>query len=234
MTTITKLSSEERREAIIAAARRVFADKGFHGTTTRDLASAAGVSEALLYKHFPNKEALFASMQVSCFGAQYHGRLDELMELESCSETLALMVRYLIEHVVRGSVEHEDAMAIYSRLMLRSFAEDGEFARLMLQRPMASWVPKCEACLKAAAASGETVEGLETPRLTAWFAYQLATMIRTYLQPSTPVVDYEVGHDTLIEQAVCFILRGMGLTEEAIGNCMKVRVPGELAIGKTG
>ncbi len=67
MSTGTKLSSEERREVIIAAARRVFADKGFHGTTTRDLANAAGVSEALLYKHFPNKEALFETMQVSCY-----------------------------------------------------------------------------------------------------------------------------------------------------------------------
>src|ERR1700683_4175096 len=123
----TKLSSDERREMIIAAARRVFADKGIHGTPTRDLAHAAGVSEALLYKHFPNKEALFEAMQVSCYSAQFHGQLEEIMELEPSSATLVLMVHYLIAHVVRGSVAHDDEMATYSRLMLRSFAEDGEF-----------------------------------------------------------------------------------------------------------
>ena len=50
-----KLSGDERRAAIIKAVQRVFAEKGFDGTTTRELASAAGVSEALLFKHFPNK-----------------------------------------------------------------------------------------------------------------------------------------------------------------------------------
>ena len=44
-----KLSGEERRAAIIKAVRRLFAEKGFHGTTTRELAEAAGVSEALLF-----------------------------------------------------------------------------------------------------------------------------------------------------------------------------------------
>src|SRR5260370_1153389 len=62
----TKLSSEERREAIVKAVRKVLAEKGFHGTTTRELAEEAGVSEALLFKHFPNKESLYAAMQGSC------------------------------------------------------------------------------------------------------------------------------------------------------------------------
>src|ERR1700678_1080740 len=101
-----KLSSEERRAAILRAVRRVFSQKGFDGTTTRELADAAGVSEALLFKHFPNKEALFTAMQQSCYGAQYHGKLEELMELEPSSSTLVLMVHYLISHVVHGSVSH--------------------------------------------------------------------------------------------------------------------------------
>jgi len=81
----------------------------------------------------------------------------------------------------------------------------------MLRRGRGNWVPKCVECLKAAAASGDAVDGLEYPELVGWFGYQLATMIRTYLQPATPVVDYGVPHDKLVNQAVCFILRGMGL-----------------------
>src|ERR1700691_5490673 len=103
MKTATKLSGDERRAAIIKSVRRVFSEKGFHGTTTRELADAAGVSEALLYKHFPNKEALFAAMQESCYGAMYRGKLDDLMELEDGSATLILMVHCLVSHVVYNS-----------------------------------------------------------------------------------------------------------------------------------
>ena len=52
--------------AIVKAVKKVFAEKGFDGTTTRELAVSAGVSEALLFKHFPSKESLYAAMQSSC------------------------------------------------------------------------------------------------------------------------------------------------------------------------
>ena len=58
---------EDCRTAIIRTARRVFVEKGFHRTTTRELAEAAGVAEALLFKHFPSKEALYSAIQMSCF-----------------------------------------------------------------------------------------------------------------------------------------------------------------------
>ena len=64
------MSSEDRRAAIIRAVRRVFAEKGFDGTKTRELAEAAGVSERSLFKHFPNKEALYSAMQISCCSEQ--------------------------------------------------------------------------------------------------------------------------------------------------------------------
>lgn len=54
-----RLSADERREQIIDAARRVFEQSGFDGARTRDLAAAAGVNEALLYRHFGSKEELF-------------------------------------------------------------------------------------------------------------------------------------------------------------------------------
>src|SRR5215467_11882575 len=95
-----KLSSEERRAAIIKAVRGTFAEKGFHGTTTRELAEAAGVSEALLFKHFTNKEALFAAMQLSCGGEHNGGRIEKLKALEPSTSTLVLMVHYLVSHIV--------------------------------------------------------------------------------------------------------------------------------------
>ena len=54
---VTRLDSDERRKAIVAAAVPLFARKGFAGTTTRELAEAAGISEALLFRHFPEQAA---------------------------------------------------------------------------------------------------------------------------------------------------------------------------------
>src|SRR6266851_2438360 len=90
-----KMSSEERRAAIIKAVRQVFAEKGFHGTTTRALADAAGVSEALLFKHFPNKEALFSAMQLCCI-AQDHDKFERLFALEPSASTLVVMVHFVV------------------------------------------------------------------------------------------------------------------------------------------
>src|SRR5438128_10962483 len=89
--TAAKLTGDQRRAAIVAAVRRVFAEKGFHGTTTRELAHAAGVSEALLFKHFPNKEALYAAMLVSCSQQLGATTFERLQALEPCGSTLVIM-----------------------------------------------------------------------------------------------------------------------------------------------
>lgn len=49
----------ERREDILAAARDAFVRSSFGGARTRDIAEAAGVNQATLFKHFPSKERLF-------------------------------------------------------------------------------------------------------------------------------------------------------------------------------
>jgi AcrR family transcriptional regulator len=125
----TRLNSEERRAAIIKAVRRVFAEKGFDGTTTRELAEAAGVSEALLFKHFPNKEALYSAMQLSCCREQTSAKRERLKSLEPSASTLVFLVHLLISHMLINRLAGDDEEALQNRLMLRSLMEDGEFAR---------------------------------------------------------------------------------------------------------
>lgn len=55
-------SSHERQTSLIQAATGLFAKKGFNGTTTKEIAKAAGISEALVFKHFPTKRALYAAI----------------------------------------------------------------------------------------------------------------------------------------------------------------------------
>ena len=57
-----KLTSPERRAAIIDAASRMFSERGFRGTTTRELAAAVGVSEPVLYQHFETKQELYSAI----------------------------------------------------------------------------------------------------------------------------------------------------------------------------
>lgn len=46
-------ASQDRQASLISSAANLFAAKGFKGTTTKEIAKAAGVSEALVFKYFP-------------------------------------------------------------------------------------------------------------------------------------------------------------------------------------
>lgn len=57
-----RLSADERRAAIVSAAVRLFAEKGFRGATTRELAASVGVTEPVLYQHFATKGELYTAI----------------------------------------------------------------------------------------------------------------------------------------------------------------------------
>lgn len=57
-----RLTSAERRAAIVRTAIELFAQRGFRGTTTRELALAVGVSEPVLYQHFATKRDLYTAI----------------------------------------------------------------------------------------------------------------------------------------------------------------------------
>lgn len=67
MTAARTLSSKGRqtRAAIALAARDLFAERGFHGTTLADITAAAGRSPAAFYRYFADKEDLLASLAES-------------------------------------------------------------------------------------------------------------------------------------------------------------------------
>src|SRR5436190_5279409 len=95
-----RLDSDERRKAIVAAAVPLFARKGFAGTTTRELAEAAGISEALLFKHFPSKQLLYREiLQLGCEGDP---ALEKLASLPASTATLAGMIGFMVRRFVLG------------------------------------------------------------------------------------------------------------------------------------
>jgi AcrR family transcriptional regulator len=54
------MTGKQRREQLIVVGRKVFAEKGFEGTTVEELAAKAGVSKPVVYEHFGGKEGLYA------------------------------------------------------------------------------------------------------------------------------------------------------------------------------
>jgi AcrR family transcriptional regulator len=210
-----RLSGQERRAAIIKAVRSVFVEKGFHGTTTRELADAAGVSEALLFKHFPSKEALYSAIQVSCFEEEGSRIAERLEALTPSTSSLVCLVHQLISRLL-GNRWPEENQQSFTRLLLRSLMDEGDFARVAVQGGPSHWVRKVEECLQAAIDAGDAVDGQVRPSLAGWFVHQMAAMVMIHLLPSEPVIDFGVSRQELVQQAVWFSLRGMGLKEEAI------------------
>src|SRR5580693_8608605 len=56
------MSAEERRRQLIEVAIDLFSKKGFGGTTTREIAAAAGVTEAIIFRHFATKQDLYTAI----------------------------------------------------------------------------------------------------------------------------------------------------------------------------
>lgn len=73
------MTGNERREQIIAAARREFARSGYHGASTASIAKSAGCSEPMLYKHFAGKQALFTAV-LELVSSHIEAGFDEMLD----------------------------------------------------------------------------------------------------------------------------------------------------------
>ena len=69
-------TAEERRETVLHTAIGTFAARGYFGTTTTEVAKQAGISQAYVYRLFPNKETLFVAVVEHCF-ARVRGCLEQ-------------------------------------------------------------------------------------------------------------------------------------------------------------
>jgi AcrR family transcriptional regulator len=210
-----RLSCEERKQAIVKAVLPIFARNGFANTTTRELAKAAGVSEALIYKHFPSKESLYAEIQsFGCKGCD--PGLKKFLDLEPSTSTLVYIVYYIMRVNIVGRSKETICAETRHRLILNSCLEDGSFSRFLFHNRFAENISRIVECMDAAADAGDLVSSPVSKPNLLLFAHHLATMIATMHLPKKPVVDYDATPNELVQQAVWFALRGLGLRDEAI------------------
>jgi len=213
-----RLSAEERRHSILKAAIPLFAKFGFNGTTTKQIARAADVSEALLYRHFPSKEVMYQELQDLCCESKLASA--KIIEaFKPSTSTLVHAIYFLIyaiyqgvRHQRDGDVKHTDM----HRLMANSYLEDGAFARVILEQNITVWEPLLSKSAEAAVASGDIIGDWIHPKAGMWFSHHLGVALGFLNLPPEPVFDYGFPRDQLLDFAVRFCLRGLGLTDTAI------------------
>jgi TetR/AcrR family transcriptional regulator len=68
------MPASDRRSQILDIALNVFSKKGLNGATTKEIAAAAGVTEAIIFRHFPSKQALYQAVLESRIGCEPYQR----------------------------------------------------------------------------------------------------------------------------------------------------------------
>ncbi|HMF56068.1 MAG TPA: helix-turn-helix domain-containing protein [Pyrinomonadaceae bacterium] len=108
-----RMAGEERRLQILRVAMRLFAHRGFSGTTTKEIAQAAGVSEAMVFRHFATKDELY----------------DAILDQKACDGGMEDPHVFLAE-----AIKRKDDRAVFETLalrMMRHHEQDTEFLRLL-------------------------------------------------------------------------------------------------------
>jgi len=123
-TSAVRLGADARRKQLIETATRLFATKGFSGTTTREIAAAAGVNEAIIFRFFPHKDDLYAAiLETKSADARTDSLVDDLRAAAADNDDYRV-----ISTVVRSIVEHLQHDPEFLRLMLHSALEGHSFA----------------------------------------------------------------------------------------------------------
>jgi AcrR family transcriptional regulator len=128
-----RFTADERRNQLIDTAMGLFARKGFSGTTTREIAVAAGVNEAIIFRFFPHKDDLYAAIldrksNEACTSAW----VDELQTAAATGDDEAV-IRIVVTHLV----EHGRRDPLFTRLMLYSALDNHSLAQEYRERHFA-------------------------------------------------------------------------------------------------
>jgi len=120
------MAGEERRLQILAVAVRLFSQRGFRGTTTKEIAQAAGVSEAMVFRHFATKEELYAAIldHKACSGGNFEPAVMAEDAIRRKDD------RAVFESLALGALNHHERDPEFQRLLLHSALEKHELAEM--------------------------------------------------------------------------------------------------------
>jgi AcrR family transcriptional regulator len=116
------MASDQTRSAILAAAERLYADRGFGDVTLRDIVAEANVNLAAVNYHFGSKDELIAELFVTRSLQLNRERLRELREAEEAGEGVAEIsdiLRALVGPTLRGCLGPDTQHSTAARFMIR-------------------------------------------------------------------------------------------------------------------
>jgi len=146
----TRQTAAERREAVLAAALVAFAQGGLHGTSTEDIAHAAGISQPYLFRLFGTKKKLFVATVERCM-----------------ADTLELF------RAAAGDLRGEEALEAMGAAYAAMVTEDRTRLLAQLQAYAACDDPEVREAMRAGFGSlhlfVETVSGLDSEAVSRWF-----------------------------------------------------------------
>ncbi|HZE69604.1 MAG TPA: TetR/AcrR family transcriptional regulator [Pyrinomonadaceae bacterium] len=125
-----RMAGEERRLQILRVAVSLFSQKGFRGTTTKEIAHMAGVSEAMVFRHFANKDDLYDAIldHKACSG-------DTLNPEQIVAEAIAQKDdRAVFERLARAALDHHDQDPEFQRLLMYSALERHKLAEMFFEK----------------------------------------------------------------------------------------------------
>jgi AcrR family transcriptional regulator len=125
-----RMAGEERRLQIVRVAVRLFSQKGFRGTTTKEIANVAGVSEAMVFRHFATKEELYAAIldHKACSGDTLNPELIVAEAIEKKDD------RAVFERLALAALEHHECDQEFQRLLLYSALEGHQLAEMFFEK----------------------------------------------------------------------------------------------------
>jgi AcrR family transcriptional regulator len=124
------MSAEDRKLQILRVAVSLFSQKGFGGTTTKEIAQAAGVSEAMVFRHYATKQELYSAIldHKACSG-------DAMNPEQMVAEALKQKDdRAVFERLALGALNHHECDPEFQRLLLHSALEGHELAEMFFEK----------------------------------------------------------------------------------------------------
>ena len=207
-----RMSGTERRTQILHAARRVFSLSGYDRAKTLEIAREAKVSEALVYRHFPSKLALYRAVLRQIIREQD----ENLQALGIHAPGARGIVTTLKAYFTAVVMEPEGVMQVGFRMTLASLAADGNFASLIYRRSQRRTVKIIEAAHREAREAGDIVGEPIDIADTSMFIEHVGTMLNAIHALPASSHPYSRKGPDLVRDAVWFCCRGIGMTEEAI------------------
>ena len=192
--------SEDKRRAILRAAVKVFAERGYHGCRIADVAREAGVAYGLVYHYFDNKEALLTSV----FEESWNLFNEVVTTVSESDDPLAEKLRQIVSVALDAYRAHPHA----TQVMVLEIARSPFFLEEHRLRIFQETFEKTAEMIRRAQRDGEARADVD-PMHGAYVVFGTIEMLLTGFVLGTLDSEDERAFETAKEDAIQILTRGL-------------------------